>query len=398
MQPVTVCHVTTVHGEDDVRIFHKEAVSLAQAGYRVSLVVPTEKARTSRDIMIVALPRPRRRLLRMTSTVITALRAAAALRADVYHLHDPELILAGLWLHARGHRVVYDVHEDLPRQIHGKDWVPRPLRNGLSRLACLLERTTAAAADGVVAATPAIASHFPENKTVTVQNYPLAAELSPGRREHRPFSQRPHNVIYVGGITAIRGARELVHAMGLLPATSPAKLLLVGRFSPPSLESDLKQLPGWDRVTPCGWRSRTDVAGLLSQARLGIVNFLPLPNHTDAQPTKLFEYLSAGLPVLASDFPLWRDLVDTEKCGWVAAPQDPAALSHVIQWADEHPDEAERYGDNGRQAVLARYNWDSEAQKLLGLYQDLMARPAGTRTRRAAPGRRQPRPEAGTGK
>ncbi|MGQ9498496.1 MAG: glycosyltransferase, partial [Desulfotomaculales bacterium] len=165
--------------------------------------------------------------------------------------------------------------------------------------------------------------------------------------------------------------REMVTAMTLLPEALGVRLVLAGKFVPPFLEDEVRQLPGWERVDFRGWQDRAAVARLLGEARAGLVVLYPEPNYVEAQPNKLFEYMSAGLPVIASDFPLWRDIVEEAGCGLLVDPLDPAAIAQAIQWILEHPKEAEAMGRRGQKAVFDRYNWDTEAAKLLAFYRRL---------------------------
>ncbi|MBD3768073.1 MAG: glycosyltransferase, partial [Gammaproteobacteria bacterium] len=103
----------------------------------------------------------------------------------------------------------------------------------------------------------------------------------------------------------------------------------------------------------------------------GLVTFLPAPNHIDAQPNKMFEYMSAGLPIITSIFPLWREIVEGNQCGLCVDPLDPQAIGEAIQYLIDNPVEAEQMGKNGRQAVEQKYNWTIEEQKLLDLYAGL---------------------------
>ena len=183
----------------------------------------------------------------MTRTVWHVYRAARAERADVYHFHDPELIPVGLLLKLRGAQVVYDVHEDRPRQMMSKYWIPLRLRGSVARLVHAAEWASGRVWDGIVAATPAIGRLFPGDKTVVVQNFPMLDELTP--TDAIPYAARPPIIAYVGNLTTIRGAREMVAAMDLLPAGLHPRLHLAGAFDPPALEDELRSLPGWTRVT-----------------------------------------------------------------------------------------------------------------------------------------------------
>ncbi|MGB9790948.1 MAG: glycosyltransferase family 4 protein [Thermacetogeniaceae bacterium] len=364
--------LTTVHQPFDTRIFYKQAKSLIEAGYHeVTLIAQYNRNEIIEGVKIISLSKPRNRIARMLQITCQAFCLACKENAALYHFHDPELISVGMLLKLKGKRVIYDVHEDLPKQILSKEWIPKPLRRLVAGAARVAEAVASRAFDGIVAATPAIARRFPSNKTVVVQNFPILNELI--TPESIPYQQRPAKIVYVGGITAIRGIREMVQAMSLLPESlSDTRLVLAGEFSPPTLESEVRCLPGWDHVEFLGWQDRASVARLLWEARIGLVILHPRPNYLEAWPVKLFEYMSAGLPVIASDFPLWREIVDGIGCGLLVNPLDPKAIAEAIQYLLTHPDEAEEMGRRGRQAVQERYNWDIEKEKLLSLYRRLV--------------------------
>ncbi len=369
MTSMRVCHISTVHRNDDVRIFQKEARSLARSGYLVTFVVRAEEELEVGGVHIAPLPEPRSRFDRGFRLAWLAYRQALATKSQIYHLHDPELMPIGLLLKLRGKKVVFDAHEDLPKQILSKPWIPVILRRPLSQAVALFEKLALVPYDAVVAATPSIANRFPTHKTVVVQNFPIFNELLDPQR--LPYSKRPHRVAYVGGITPIRGAREMVMAMANIPEELQVRLLLAGRFSPEELQRELVKEPGWDRVEYVAWLSREAVARELGRARAGLVLFHPEPNHLDAQPNKIFEYMAAGLPVIASDFPLWREIVEGEGAGLLVDPEDPGAIAGAIEWLITHPGEAEAMGRRGREAVRKKYSWSLEEKKLLNLYERL---------------------------
>ncbi len=365
-----VLHLSTVHPFLDTRIFHKEAKSLARAGYEVVLVAQGQPKESVEGIRIHGLPTPKNRLSRMFGTTFKALSLAVRARADIYHFHDPELIPVGLLLRLMGKKVIYDVHEDLPRQILSKYWIPSALRDVAAKAAELMEWMAGRFMNGIVAATPAIAERFPRHKTVVVQNFPLLSEFPSA--EEIPYNERPLQVVYVGGISVIRGAIEMVRAMELLPERLEARLVLAGAFSPPGLEATLRQLPGWKYVNFLGWQGREGISQILKNTRVGLVVLHPTPSYLDGYPVKLFEYMAAGIPVVASNFPLWRKIVEEEGCGITVDPLDPKAIAEAIQWLLEHPKEAQEMGRRGRRAILEKYNWDQEATKLLAFYRGLL--------------------------
>jgi glycosyltransferase involved in cell wall biosynthesis len=343
---------------------------LARAGYEVVLIAPHLRGghvseEVVQGVRVRAIPRYKSRLARMIGSVWRVYREWLQENAEVYHLHDPELVPIGFLLKLRGKTVLYDVHEDLPLTISGKPWVP-PRCKGVGRvLAWLLERSAATFLDGIVAATPGIARNFPPRKTVLVQNFPaqdMAAATS------LPYRQRDCVVLYIGLISENRGIRELLDAMRLLPPSMNARLMIGGNFELPEFELKLKQHPGWPLAEYHPWQGREGVLQLLAKARVGAVVLQPSENFLESQPLKLFEYMAAGLPVIASHFPLWRQLIGESGCGILVDPQNTSQIADAIRKLLEDPAAAEEMGRRGREAVLTKYNWNIEAGKLLQLY------------------------------
>lgn len=366
-----VCILTTVHPPLDIRIFHKQAKTLVRAGYDVTLIAQHNGNVEVDGVKIIGLPRPRNRLGRIFGLTWRAFRLALRERADIYHFHDPELLLIGLLLKffARA-RVIYDVHEDVPQQILTKHWIPTLLRYPLAMLFNVIEKFLARAMDAVVVATEGIAMKFARFEPVVVHNYPdleMFLNLSPGSREGKE-----RVLVYVGGISEIRGAREMVQALEYLNPSIDVRLDLIGRFEPENLEKELRALPGYRRVRFLGWLPWKETWQQARKATAGLVVFYPAPNHTQSLPNKLFEYMAAGLPVVASNFPLWREIVEGNRCGIAVDPLDPQAIAHAVEYLLTHPEEARRMGENGRQAVIEKYNWKREEGTLLRLYKELL--------------------------
>lgn len=368
-----VAHLSSVHQVNDVRIVRKECVTLREAGFRVALVVPAEASVEACEVELHPVPLPRDRSQRMLMTTFRIFRMARALDATLYHLHDPELIPVGLLLKALGRKVIYDAHEDLPSDIRDKSWIPRSVRAPVAMAAAAAEWLACWAFDRIVAATPAIARRFPADRTTLVQNFPLPGELT--NPAPSDYAQRAPDFAYVGGIQLARGAAEMVDAIGLLPAASGAVLRMAGPLAPPSLGEKLSRRSGWARVRHDHWRDRPGIARLLSEVRAGLVLFHPLRNHVESQPNKLFEYMAAGLPVVASAFPLWRQIVEDTGCGLLVDPTAPQAIAEAMAWILDHPVEAEAMGQRGLAAVMRTYNWAPEGARLTAIYRHLTGAP-----------------------
>jgi glycosyltransferase involved in cell wall biosynthesis len=357
-----IAHLTSVHQRNDTRIFLKQCRSLARQ-YQISMVVADGLGQEDKDgIHIIDVGLPCSRINRIFKATWRVMRQARYLDADVYHIHDPELLPVAWWLKKSGRRVIYDAHEDVPRQILSKPWIPAGLRRGVSIIFEKFENTIAERMDAVVGATPYITQRFaPTAKiTINVNNYPHQLKISCATSECK------RAVCYTGSITRIRGIRELVGAMALLPGI---KLILCGSLEDKSLERELSSHPGWKQVEYLGVVSRESVYEVMLRSDAGLVTYLPAPNHSAAQPTKMFEYMAAGLPVIASDFPLWKSILGKNDCGVCVDPASPRAIADAITFLLDHPQERARMGENGQRAVKNVFNWDTEAQVLCDFYQ-----------------------------
>ena len=365
--PRRVAHLTSVHPAQDTRIAFRECATLASAGYDVVLIAPGSAEKLPAGVRFHGVPMATTRFQRMTRTILNVYRAALSEDADVYHFHDPELFYVGLLLRARGKRVIFDVHEDIPQDILDKIWIPRFLRRPLSLLSVVALRGLHALFSGVVAATPGIAKRFPKQKTVVVCNYPSIEEF-PTPAIETGFEQRPLSAVYLGAITELRGINEMLAAFASPFMHPRARLTLAGQFESEELERRARSAQGWERVDYIGWCARARVADVLAKSRVGLVTLRPAANFEESLPVKLFEYMAAGLPVIISASIRSSEIVREYDCGVVVDPLDTEAIARAITFLLENPGVAQAMGERGRRLILERFQWTSEARKLTDLY------------------------------
>ncbi|WP_386171432.1 glycosyltransferase family 4 protein [Sulfitobacter pontiacus] len=366
----TIIHATTVHPRGDTRIRVKEVRSLAEElNANVSLFVMDGLMDEEQDGYTVHSvgPKLRRQRERLRLGVWRMYRALCNAKPDVVHFHDPELIPIGMLLKLRGIQVIYDVHEDVPRQVINRHGAGPVFKAIIPRVAGVLESVGARYFDGICAATPTIMKKFPKEKTFLLRNFPILEEFSGSAIED--YQSRPPHFTYVGGLVGVRGTLQMIEAM-MHVQTPQARLQLAGNFAPESHSIECEALTGWSKVDFHGWADRVKISRMLASARAGLVVLQPTKNYPDALPVKLFEYMASGLPVISSDFPLWREIVESSGCGLLVDPESPTAIAEAMDWILEHPEKAEAMGQRGKRAAEKLYNWAVEKEMLVTFYNE----------------------------
>ena len=373
---LTIAHISTVHKRTDTRIFVKELRSLSKALdarflYLVQDGLPDEVV-DGIEIRSTG-PKLSRQRHRFGLGIWRMLAHVWRSGAQIVHFHDPELIPIGIILRMLGRKVIYDVHEDVPKQLfHGGIKSPI-LRRFLILVYLGFERIGAAMFNACIVVVPALQTRFSNSRSSLVPNFPSLNEFPavPSVAADRV----PARFIYVGGLALVRGIGEMVDAIGLVSRAN-ATLHLHGSFPNDEIETDVARRDGWSRVTFEGWSDRAQIVSALSCASAGLVLLHPTPQYVISYPVKMFEYMAAGLPIIASDFPLWREIVMGCKCGLLVDPRDPQSIAQAMEWIIDNPDEAARMGQRGRLAVETHYNWEAESVKLVEIYRRIIGRMA----------------------
>lgn len=371
-----IVHFTSVHLWHDTRIYRRICRSLVGAGYEVHLVATTDGTpglELHEGVHVHLLPQAGSRWGRIVSTARAVTRRATELDAAIYHFHDPELIPAARKMAKGGRIVVYDVHEDLPKDVVNKEWLPRLLGQTLMRPLDWLETTSSSRFSAVVAAETAIAERFQGAvpHTITLNNYPSLQDFP------RPSSGNrlsPPTLVHFGGLSQLRAIEPLVDALGMIPPEVEVRLLAAGRCESEAMMTRLQTKPGWRRVEYLGWLSHDELRQHLGESTLAMILLSDAPNHHRVRSNRFFESLACATPVVTANFPAWRQLVHELGCGVAVDSADPTAIRDAILHVLEHPDEARQMGRRGRSAIEERFNWESEFESLLQLYERLLER------------------------
>ena len=366
-----ICHITTVHSLLDTRIFYKECQTLVKHGYDVSLIVQYDDSVVIDGVKIIPLPEPKNRLYRMLFLTRKAYKLALEQKADIYHFHDPEFLPWAVRLKKKtGAKIIYDIHEDYPKQILSKHWIPNFLRKLIANLFSIYEKRKVKKIDYLITVGEDVKKRLETiNSNIEIlKNFPILKKFDIKNKKNK--DNDIFNLIYVGGLTKQRGITQIVQAMEYLPDN--IKLTLLGKFSSKEYEETVKASGGFQKTEYAGQVSYDIVIKGLIGADVGLVCPWPVKNYYNAAGlTKMFEYMAAALPIIASNFPLWKEIIEGNNCGICVNPLEPKEIARAIEYLIEHPDEARKMGENGRKVVLEKYNWENESKKLLKVYEGL---------------------------
>mgnify|MGYP001329985708 CR=1 FL=1 len=364
-----VVHITSAHRAFDDRIFHKELKTLANAGYKVTLIAPHDKKEAIGNIEMVPIPKARNRFERMAISTLRALYLALKEKADIYHFHDPELIPAAFIIKLlTGRKVVYDVHEDYKQKMLSYEWINKRYRKFVSIILDMLEKKFSTYFDYVITADSYVQSRFRRRKVEIIANYPPLS-FSAGLECTR--NNTTFKLIYVGGISEDRGIVMIIESLKYLKNKN-INFEVFGNTDNPML---LNLLNNTEKVKYFGVVPWQEVSKHLANADVGLVLLQPVPAYfycPGENIVKLFEYMSVGLPIIISNFPKLKKLILDIGCGIPVDPTNPEEIAKAIEYLIEHPEEAKQMGENGRKAVLEKYNWEHEEKKLLRIYDELL--------------------------
>ncbi|WP_078594217.1 glycosyltransferase [Evansella clarkii] len=367
-----VVHITTVHHPLDPRIYYKQCHSLQKAGYDVTLIAPSSSdLKGENTVPVIPLKKYKNRFISMLLSPIEAYKKAKELKADYYHFHDPEFLPAAWLLKKKHNTVFYDIHEDYETGIVTRDYLTKPLRIVISKIYKLIEKVFSKNME-LVLAEKYYKEKYPRGNCVL--NYPILNENLINKR--RDTSKVENKLLYTGNVTTDRGA--LTHAAlpnidenmsvyfyGRCPEWLAEQMLEVAGENKEQL-----YIEGINRYVP---KEEIDHSYISKQWLAGLALFPPSEHYKKKELTKFFEYMTAGIPIICSNFKVWKDFIDKYRCGIAVDPYNEEEIRQAINYLRSNPAEAKKMGENGRKAVLKELNWGKEEEELISLYQRMQA-------------------------
>ncbi|OZA42184.1 MAG: hypothetical protein B7X83_00145 [Polynucleobacter sp. 17-46-58] len=367
-----IVHLTSVHRSDDIRIFQKQAKSLASYGHDVHLIatrlIPGISALDG--VTIHFIKKRKSKKARITMTCPTIFLLALRMNADIYHAHDPELIPWCFLLKLLRRKVVIDLHENYQDQVIGMHWIPLFLRPTFSVMVAAIVRIAVWMFDGTVVADDQLEAKYARiaknNRLSLIRNYPI---IGPPLVHTVPILERYQRaiILFLGGVSPGRVVEEFISALDLI-MDIPFQVILCGDSNDAALLERLKKYPSWSRVFFKGRVPIVEVEALMLSASISINLYANVPNNYQIRSNRLFEAMAGGLPVVCSSFPAWCNFIEKTDCGYISDPHDPDSIARTLREALKSPCEMLRRANKGRNAAIDNYSWESEFPKLIGLY------------------------------
>jgi len=361
-----VCHISSVHDVLDVRIMLKECMSLAASGFDVTYLCEGTLSLKHGGVRIIGIPNMEKgRYKRMIKFASLICDKALELKADIYHLHDPELLQFVEKLKSNGAKVIYDAHEELPEQIKHKEWVPSLFKGIASHLTRWYEHKALKKVSHIICVSPLTQQRYSSNgfSNTLISNYPMLKEFELTSLEN----ERVDDIVYIGGLFKSRGLFEMMKVAALLNV----RLHLAGKFEDEATQLAAQTMEEWKQVYFHGMLDRKSISILLSKCKVGLLLLHPHKSFQNAYPVKLFEYMAAGLPVVCSNFSLWEQMLEEDRFGESCNPLIVHEIATKVKLLLSDKELWTQYSEKGKTAVQEKYHWEKESDKLLKVYASL---------------------------
>lgn len=367
---IRVCHITSAHGIEDARIFNKECVSIAQYNYDVYLV-ERGGSYEKQGVKIVGIGHvSSNRILRMTIGAYKAYKAAKKVKADIYHIHDIELLPYALHFKKCGKHVVFDSHENYYEQIRHKEYLFPKIAKLIAGLYLQFETYVAKKIDGIIYPCTFKGKILHENdcKNVVLIDNLVRRNLFDGFDE----SDKSHSrqMCFVGNLSDARCTFEIIEAA----IKANVKLVLAGEFSDEEYKRKcLRLINDNSNISWLGQLKYKDALRVIKESYAGLCpeKNVGQYNTNDNLAMKSYEYMAAAIPVIVADYSFARKVMKEYKYGLLVDPNDTNEIAEAMGYLSNNFEEAQLMGRNGRRAIDEKYNWENEEKKLILLYEKI---------------------------
>lgn len=358
-----VFHLTSVHARYDNRVLNKQCVSLGQYFDTTLIVADGLGVEEYNGVHILDVGRPQNRISRMLFKAFAVFNLARMQGADAYQIHDPELLPWGFVYSLLGKKVIYDIHEDYITSISIKSYMPIWFRKSLAFVFGGLEKLLSFKMYRLIAE-KYYSRRFLD--AVAVLNYPAKQTLS----DIEAFDSNSSVLIYTGNVTPDRGAIKMAEIARELKNFN---FKLVGKCNESTYSKlnfgglDNLELVGLNRYVPFDEITSNYQQGAL----VGLALFPENKHYAEKELTKFFEYMAVGLPIIASNFPVWKELIEGNDIGICVDVDNHDEIVSAINWLKDNPEDAKEMGLRGKALVKSSLNWEAEFNKLLNLYKEI---------------------------
>lgn len=360
---IKVCHLTSVHIRYDVRVFQKECISIADSGYNTYLIVNDDKPdEIKNNVKIISTGyKPKSRFDRFINANKIVYKKAIQINADIYHLHDPELLLYALKLKKNGKKVVFDSHEIYYYQIKLKKYIPKLFRNIVAYIYKTYEKYVLSKLDAVIVPCTINGgqNYFDKiaKKTVFINNYPKKDLYKPV-----DYSDKKEFVMcHAGSLTKERGIEEIIK----LSHISKTKVIIGGKFD----YNEYKDI--CDYVDYRGYLDNVGMQDMFNESSLGLslIHCVGQYSIADNLPTKVYEYMLVGIPFVIQNNRTTKEFVKKYDVGTCVAVDNMNEIENVVNYYKNNPEVSKKKGNLGRDIILKKFNWENEAKRLIELYE-----------------------------
>lgn len=365
-----IFHISTVHPRRDTRIFYRECISLKNKGYDVTLIVADGKGLEKYEgVTIIDIGKSRNRVSNFFEGFFKIFKIINALKPDLVHFHDAELMIIAKIIQLKGIHVCYDIHENVAAQILDKSHIASYLRKPLHYLYKIIENILINSFHLIIAEKSYKNIYLGKGKSLTVVlNLPEESSFSSFTSEKRI----ENGIFYIGGISNERGLDTIIEALKILKNRKVNFFMhYIGAISEKSL-SKIDTDGIQENLRFYGRMDLVEGYKISKKCKVGLAVLKPIENYVKSYPTKIFEYMSIKLPVITSNFELYKDVIEKNEAGFCIDPFSPIELANKIDLLLKDDNLVKTMGENGKKAIIQKFNYKQEEIKLYKIYSSIL--------------------------